>query len=134
MNKSIENHSSYLYLWKYEPFERIIIHNSANPTDAFYFLPIQDLIRRDPQPTSASSSFRMFSSACERFVISGMMSSRIFNSLRVNTKSRLFLIPIITTNINGNRIEVVLKDLMTHKTIRHVSWIMVNMWTRFSGT
>lgn len=70
-------------------------------------------------PTSASPSSR--SSSSFLFVISGMTSSRIFNSLLVKNKSSAFLIPIITTNINGKRIDVEEKDLTTHRQTRHVN-------------
>lgn len=105
----------------------------TSPNYSCYFRPRQDLISLVPQPTSASSSLFM-SSAAERLVISGITSSRIFISRRVNAKSNDFLMPIITTNISGNRMEVLLNDFITHKQMRHASWISVNMWTRLMGT
>lgn len=83
--------------------------------------------------TSPSSKL-CISSTAARLVISGITSSRIFNSRCVNKHSRDFRIPIITTNINGNRIDVWKYDLINHKTTRHANWIIVNRWTRFSGT
>lgn len=84
------------------------------------------------KPTSASSWCR--SSAAARFDISGMMSSSIFNSRRVNTQSRDLRIPIITTNIRGNSMEVCEKLLINHSMMRQASWMMVNRWTRLMGT
>lgn len=95
-------------------------------------LPFPQGKMRANKPTSASSLCR--SSAAARFVISGIMSSRIFSSRRVNTRSRAFLMPIITTNIRGNRMDVCEKDLISQRIMRHASWIMVNRWTRLMGT
>lgn len=84
------------------------------------------------KPTSVSSWCR--SSAAARFDISGMISSSIFNSRRVNTQSRDLRIPIITTNIRGNSMEVCEKLLINHSMMRQASWMMVNRWTRLMGT
>jgi hypothetical protein len=50
-----------------------------------------------------------------------MMSSNIFSSRLVNKQSNDFRMPIITTNISGNKIEVLEKDLISHRQIKQAS-------------
>lgn len=71
-------------------------------------------------PTSAFSS-SLNSSSSFFLVISGITSSNIFISRRVNIRSSDFRMPIITTSIRGNKIDVEENDLTTHKHTKHVS-------------
>lgn len=62
--------------------------------------------KMDRNLLTSPSSKLCISSTAARFDISGIISSRIFNSRWVNIQSNDFRIPIITTNINGNKIDV----------------------------
>lgn len=70
-------------------------------------------------------------------------SQLMINSRRLNISSAVtfgystYIVDKILScllTIKGNRIEVVLKDFMSQRQVRQVSWMMVNMCTRFNGT
>lgn len=58
------------------------------------------------RPSFSWLSCSKSSTAAARRDISGIISSRIFNSLVVKIQSKDFLMPIITTNISGNNMDV----------------------------
>lgn len=88
--------------------------------------PMQQVINFLNNPTSAApppppSSLSRCKSSSDRLFISGIKSSRIFSSRRVKMQSSDFRTPIMTTNMSGKKIDVIVNDLMSHRQTRQAN-------------